>query len=406
MSLLIRGARVVTLARGPLPRRGGAMRDLAVLPRADVLVSDGLISKVDHGLPDPPDGEIIEARGRVLMPGLIDCHTHACFAGSRLDEWERKLAGESYLDILKAGGGIMATVRATRAASQLELAELLVQRVRRMTALGSTTIEVKSGYGLSTAEELKMLRAIHAARPHVAATLVPTALIAHAIDPDVPRTRFVETTIRETLPAVAAEFPGITIDAYCEEGAWTLDECGRLFEEARRLGCPCRAHADQFNRLGAIARADAWNLRSVDHLEASAPADLAVLAATGTVGVMLPCAGLHTDRRFADGRALIDAGGALAVATNFNPGSAPCPSLPMAMAMSVRLNGLRPHESITAATVNAAAALGLSDRGRIEPGLRADLVLLRHSDERELVHEFGDNPVDAVICAGRLIQPG
>lgn len=404
MSLLIRGARVVTPGSGDVPRRGRAMSVLDARTRSDVLVQDGRIAGVGAGLPSPQGARVIEARGRVLLPGMIDCHTHACFDGSRLDEWERRLAGESYLDILKGGGGIMSTVRATRDASRTRLSELLSGRLARMADLGTTTVEVKSGYGLTTEHELKMLRAISDAAGSAPISVVPTALLGHAIDPGVQRERFVRGVIEETLPAVAKEFPGISVDAYCEQGAWTLDECRRLFDKAASLGCPCRVHADQFHCLGVTGAAGAWGLRTVDHLEATTPADLAALAGCGAIGVLLPCSGLHTDRRFADGRALVGAGGAAAVATNFNPGTGPCLSMPTALALAVRCNGLTPAEAITAGTVNAAAALGLADRGRIEPGLRGDLVLLHASDERALTHDLGENPCDVVIANGAVIR--
>ncbi len=411
---LIRGARVLTLASGETPRRGREMAELGFLPEGDVLIADGVITAVGENLVAPPGATVIDAAGRVLMPGFVDCHTHACFAGDRLDEWDQKRAGVPYLEILARGGGIMSTVRAVRAATQEQLTENLLGRLRRMLALGTTTVEVKSGYGLSTEDELKMLRAIRSAAGRFPGTIVPTALLGHAIDADAPSpAEFVDRTITETLPAVSREFPGIPIDAYCEQGAWSLEDTLRLFDRAQELGHPIRVHADQFNSLGIlrenILRAqrpeDAHRcFRTIDHLEASTPQDLALLGGTPTIGVVLPCAGFHTDGRYARARQLIDASptpGAVALATNDNPGSAPCLSMPMAIALAVRFNGLTPAEAITAATVNAAAACGLTDRGVIAPGKRADLILLRHRDERLLAYEFGDNPVELVICAGR-----
>jgi len=414
MTLLIRNARVLTLANGDIPRRGAAMSDLGVLDRADVLTDGDRIAAVGENLDAPSGATVIDAAGRILMPGFVDCHTHACFAGDRLDEWDQKRAGVPYLEILRRGGGIMSTVRAVRAATQEQLAENLLERLRRMLALGSTTVEVKSGYGLSTQDELKMLRAIRDAAARFPGTVIPTALLGHAIDADAPSpAEFVERTITETLPAVSREFPGIAIDAYCEQGAWSLEDTLRLFDAAQDLGHPIRVHADQFNSLGIlrenILRAqrpgDAHRcFRTIDHLEASTPQDLALLGGTPTIGVVLPCAGFHTDGRYARARLLIDAfptPGAVALATNDNPGSAPCLSMPMAIALAVRFNGLTPAEAIAAATINAAAACGLTDRAMIAPGRRADLILLRHRDERLLAYEFGDNPVDLVICAGR-----
>jgi imidazolonepropionase len=403
VTLVIRDARVLTLA-GTRPRRGKALADLAVLPRAGVLVENGAIAAVSSDSKFRVRGSEseIDARGRVLMPAFVDCHTHACWAGERLDEWDQKRRGATYLEILGAGGGIMSTVRAVRSASEDALVELLRGRVAAMERCGSATIEVKSGYGLSTEHELKMLRAIARAAVEWGGTVVPTALIGHALDPEEPN--FVERTIRETLPAVSESFPGITIDAYCEKGAWSLEETVRLFERARELGHPLRVHADQFNDLGMIPEAIRLGARSVDHLEASSPEHLGQLAASGTFGVALPVAGFHVDGRYADARRFVDAGGLLALATNYNPGSAPSPSMPMAIALAVRCCGLSPAEAICAATVNAAELLGLRDRGRIEAGQRADLVLLRHTDERMLAYEFGDSPVEAMIIGGRLLE--
>lgn len=407
MKLLVRNARVLTLAGGGWPRRGREMSDLGVIPRGDVLVEDGVIAAVGERVEAGDGARVVDAEGRVLMPALIDCHTHACFAGDRLDEWEMKRRGVPYLEILECGGGIMSTVRAVRAASEDDLALSLVQRIREMERLGTATVEVKSGYGLDTATELKMLRAIAAAAKSLDVPVVPTALLGHAIDADAAGTaaEFVERTIRETLPAVSAEFPGIAVDAFCEKGAWSLEDCRRLFERARELGHPCRVHADQFNALGIIELNEELGepgrplFRTIDHLEATAPPSLERLAASGTIGVLLPCAGFHTDGRYANGRGLIDAGGAVAAATNFNPGSAPCLSVPMAVALAVRFNGLSVAEAITAVTVNAAAACGLSDRGAIAPGQRGDLLLLRFTDERRLAHDFGGNPVFALFPA-------
>lgn len=401
--LLIRGARVLTLG-GEAPRRGAEMAELGVLEHADVVVEGGRIAEIGPSLGSgfAGDGRVIDACGRVLMPAFVDAHTHACWAGDRLDEWEMKLRGVAYLEILKAGGGIMSTVRAVRAASEGALAESLVERLGLMLRGGTAAVEVKSGYGLSTADELKMLRAITLAGDRWPGTVRPTACIGHAVDAE--QEGFVDRTIGETLPAVHEEFPGIPVDAYCEDGAWSRDECVRLFEAARSLGHPVRVHADQFNSLGMIPEAIRLGATSVDHLEASTPADLERLAQSETFGVMLPCSGFHTDGRYADGRRFIDAGGRLVIATNANPGSAPCWSMPMAIALAVRHLGITVAEAICACTVNAAALLGMDNTGRIEPGARADLVLLRHRDERELGHTFGGDPVEVVVRGGEVLH--
>ncbi|MEM1414019.1 MAG: imidazolonepropionase [Myxococcota bacterium] len=380
--VLIRGARVLTMG-GPA-RRGEATGELGVLDGADVLLEGGRVLALGQGLAKEAP-EVVQAEGRVLLPAFVDAHTHACWAGSRLAEWERKLAGASYLELMAEGGGIMATVRATRAASVAELRTLLEGRLAAMHALGTGAAEVKSGYGLDTEAELRMLEAIASARHP--APLRMTACIGHAKDATVPE--FVERTIERTLPAVSAAFPQATVDAYCEEGAWSLEETQRLTAAARAAGHEVRLHVDQFHDLGAVDALLPLGVRSFDHLEASTPATLRRLAESEAFGVMLPSSGFHLDDRYADGRAFLDAGGRLALGTNLNPGSAPGPSMPFVLALAVRKLGLSPAEAIYAATRQAAELLDLPDRGRIEVGASADLLLLSARDERELAWAFG-----------------
>ncbi|HVJ18399.1 MAG TPA: imidazolonepropionase [Polyangiaceae bacterium] len=390
MSLFIDNARLVSGAGGPI------VPDARVRINGDKIVALG--TKI---VPEVGD-RIIDADGRVLLPGFVDAHTHALWAGDRLAEFELKLAGKSYLEILAGGGGIHATVRAVRAASEAELAELLLRRLNVMLREGATTIEVKSGYGLSTEHELKMLRAIRAAAERFSGTIVATALLGHAKDPEQPD--FVERVVSETLPAVHAEFPGLAIDAFCEEGAFSVAECRRLFEAARALGHPLRLHTDQFNALGGLELALELGARSVDHLEVTPPEALQRLGRSGTFAVMLPAGGFHLDGRYASGRALLDAGGKLVLASNCNPGSSPTSSLPFVLALAMRKLGLKLDEALRAITSSAAELLGLDDRGSVAVGKRADLVLLRHRDERLLGYEVGGNPVDTVICGGRLVS--
>lgn len=414
--LVIRNARVVTplVAGGRGPLRGEAMETLSITPCADVTVEDGVIKTVKEVKPGArraplksgPDGQTreVDAAGRALLPGLVDCHTHACWAGDRYDEWELKRRGASYLEILKRGGGIMATVRAVRQATVESLAQVLLSRLQVMLSCGATTIEVKSGYGLNTETELKMLRAVRTAQQKFPGTLVPTALLGHAIDEAQPG--FVGVTVRQTLPAVAAEFPGIAVDAFCEQGAWSLDQCVLLFNRAREMGLPIRVHADQFNSLGMTPVAVRLEARSVDHLEAASKEDFMLLAGSATAGVMLPACGFHLDGRYARGRRFVQEGGTLAIASNCNPGSAPCLSMAMVIALAVRQLGLSVPEALCAATVNPANVLGLADRGVIAPGKRGDLLLLRDKDERAVAFEFGATPAAMVICAGKVVWEG
>ncbi|MHC4082421.1 MAG: imidazolonepropionase [Planctomycetota bacterium] len=401
--LTITNARVLTLAGPSAPRRGEALRELGEIDRGFVRIDHGRIADVgpvDAGA--KPDGEVLDVGGCVVMPGFVDCHTHACWAGERFDEVDMKRAGKTYLEILEAGGGIMATVRAVRAASEDALTALLLQRLARMAALGTTAVEVKSGYGLTTDDELKMLRAVHEAARLSDLTVVASFLGAHAIDPENPG--FIEQTISETLPAVTEEFPGIVCDAYCEKGAWSLDDTRRLFEAAVGLGCPLRVHADQFNSLGMTPLAVEMGAVSVDHLEATTAEDLQRLAHSDTIGVALPVCGFQVDDRYAPARAFLEAGGALALATNYNPGSAPTPSMPFVIALADRKLGLSTAEAIVASTVNAARVLGLQDEvGTLEKGKRADVQVLDCTDPRELAYEFAGAGPRLVLSGGLVV---
>ena len=304
MPLLIRNARILTLshstgsgqAGGERPRRGKALGELSIIPAGDVLVADGKISAVAPKLEAPADTEVIDAHGRVLMPGFVDCHTHACWAGDRLAEWEQKLKGVPYLDILKAGGGIHSTVNAVRDATKKQLAAGLKSRLDAMLRDGTTTVEIKSGYGLTTEAEIKMLRAIVRAGAEWPGTLIPTALLGHAFEGDLDD--YARMVVKEMLPEVSREFPDITVDAFVEKGAWSVEACVKFFEKASKHH-PLRVHADQFNSLGMIAEAIRLHARSVDHLEASTKSDLIALAKSPTMGVILPCTGFHTDQRYA-----------------------------------------------------------------------------------------------------------
>jgi len=401
LNLIIRNARILTLASGARPRRGKELHDLSVVPQGDVLVADGAIAALGQRLEAPEGAEVVDANGRVLMPGFVDCHTHACWAGNRLDEWEERLRGVPNAEIVKKGGGIHATVLAVREATKKQLAAGLRERLNRMLREGTTTVEVKSGYGLTTEAELKMLRAIVRAGQDWPGTVVPTALLGQSFEDHLDD--YVRMVVKEMLPEVSREFPDVAVDARVEEGAWTKDACVRLFEKASKRH-PLRVETDQFSSLGMVPEAIRLHARSVDHLEASTKADLVALAGSHTLGVILPCAGFHTDGRFARAGFFVDQGGAVALATDCNPGTAPAHSMPLAIALAVRRCGLTPQEAIAACTVNAAAVLGLPDRGTVEVGKRADMVLLEHTDERMLAYEFGGNPIALVICGGKIVK--
>ncbi|MCH2149865.1 MAG: imidazolonepropionase [Phycisphaerales bacterium] len=403
--MLLLNARLCTIRGDGTPRRGDQLSDLATIDNGWLLVRDQQIANLGEG--QPPEGfdpdMVIDLDGRVVLPAFVDCHTHACWAGSRLDEFQQMREGATYLEVLEAGGGILSTVKAVRDASSDELVEQLAERLAHVSSWGTGTVEIKSGYGLTTEDELKMLRAIHDASQQSTLLVAGTFLGAHALDPEIPH--FVDQMIDETLPAVVEEFPGITCDAYCEQGAWSVDETVRLFERAKELGCPLRVHTDQFNELGMTQRAIELGARSVDHLEASSHDTIKQIGSSDTIAVLLPASGFSTDDRYADGRALVDAGAAIAVATNLNPGSAPCPSMPMAITLACRKCGLTPHEAIAASTYNAACVLGLQNEvGSLAVGHRADLVVLDTHDERELAWWVAAPPPPLILHRGEVIQ--
>jgi imidazolonepropionase len=397
MSILINNARVVstgTTSDGPLQ---------SILIEGDHIAAIGPSIQTLR-----PVDRTIDAAGKCVIPGFVDCHTHACFAGDRLDEWDLKRRGATYLEILEKGGGIMSTVRAVRQASQSQLVDLLRERLDRILAAGTTTIEIKSGYGLSTVDELKMLRAIDEAGRTWPGTIVKTALLGHAVDPDIPD--FFSETINTTLDAVHAEFPEIAVDVFCENGAWPLEQSTALLQRAVDLGHPVRGHVDQFTAMGMVQRAIGMGAMSVDHLEASGDAELNAIAASwdgerrGTYGVGLPVCGFHVDGRYAKLRTLIDRGAKVCIASNFNPGSAPSFSMPFAMGLAVRHCGLTQREALDAATHEPARMLGFDDRGELAPGKRADVVVLRHGDVRLVAYEVGVDPVSMVIAGGRIVR--
>ncbi len=406
---IIVNARILTLTGSDTGRRQDEMNNLGVINLGHVLIRDGLIAHVGEGVPaenlieSNEDIPIVDASGRVLMPTFIDCHTHSCWAGNRLEEFEMGLRGVPYLDILNQGGGIMSTVRAVRKATQEELTIELLGRLGLMASLGTTTLEIKSGYGLTTKDELKMLRSIHDASQDVPQSIVGTFLGAHAIDPD--QDNFTDMIINETLPAIAQEFPGITCDGYCEKGSWSANELTSLFEKAIELDCPIRAHVDQFNPLGMLSKAVDMGAISVDHLENSTEKELDHLAASNTMAVLLPASGFSLNDAYAHGRSIIDCGCSVAIATNFNPGSAPSPSMPFTVSLACRRLGLTPAEAITASTFNAACVLGLQNSiGSIEVGKQADIQLLDCYDERELPWQISAGSPLLVAIRGEIVH--
>lgn len=414
--IIINAAQLVTCASGGGPLRGAGMRDPGLIEDGALAVRDGAIvaaGKTADIRADYEAGRIIDATGKVVCPGLVDCHTHIVYGGNRLDEFEQRIRGVPYMEIMAAGGGIASTARATRAASETTLVRSARAHLDVMLRLGTTTVEIKTGYGLDTVTEIKMLNVIAALDEQHPATIIPTFLGAHAVPAEYDSAAtYTEMVIDEMLPAVAQSdawryfmtrnVPGF-IDVFCEKGVFDVEQSRRILSAGRDdYGMAIKAHVDEFVYLGGTEMACDLDAVSVDHLDVTPRHALDHLARSDTVGVILPAVNFNLgSTNFADARYLIDAGGILALATDLNPGSAPTPSLPLVMAMACRYQKLLPAEALIACTINAAAALNLAHRvGSIEAGKQADLVILDTPDYRALAYEFGAQPVETVIIKG------
>jgi imidazolonepropionase len=395
---LFNNARIATMTA---PEGLGIIEDGALLAEGDSIAWLGPESEA------PGCDRALDCRGRLMTPGLIDCHTHLIHAGSRAKEFEMRLEGASYAEISRAGGGIVSTVRATRTASEEELVAKGAARLACLIAEGVTTVEVKSGYGLDVETELRMLRAARALGRGNPVDVVTSYLGAHALPPEYSgdRAGYLRLVCEHALPAVAAEGLADAVDAFCEGIAFTVAEVEQVFVRARELGLPVKLHAEQLSNLGGAAMAARHGALSVDHLEYLAETDVPAIASAGTVAVLLPGAYYYLRETQAPPvAALRHHGVPIAVATDLNPGSSPLHSLLAAMNMACVLFGLTPEETLRGVTANAARALGLSDRGRLEPGLRADLVLWDADSPADLVHSLGLNACAAVIRKGEVVR--
>lgn len=345
----------------------------------------------------------MEIGHHAVVPGLVDPHTHAVWAGDRLTDFEARISGWSYESILAAGSGIWSTISATAAESEQNLVNLAAPRMQSLLRSGTTVIEVKSGYGFTPEAELVMLRAIRALAAITPATVIPTLLIHVPPREGADRAAYVEQICVHLIPQVAGERLAAAVDVFIEKEAWTVAEAERIFAAAREHGLGIKLHTEQFHRVGGLELGLRLGALSVDHLEACSPEQIASLTSASTIATILPGVSLHLGLPPAPGRALIDAGAAVAVGTDLNPGSSPLYSTAAALALAVRLNGLTAQEALTAGTINAACALGLHDRGRLEPGCPADFLILHGADWRDLVYTLGANPVREVWIAGERI---
>lgn len=388
--------------------KAATMRDsYGLIEDAAILLDGGKIAWIGTRASAPASKETVDCGGRLATPGLIDCHTHIVYGGSRAHEFEKRLSGISYAEIAQAGGGIASTVRATRNQSEAELAAAALKRLDALLAEGVTTIEIKSGYGLDRDTEMKMLRVARALGKARPVDVVTSYLGAHALPPEFKDNRagYLDLVCNAVLPAVAKENLADAVDAFCEGIAFSVDETRHVFEAARALGLPVKLHAEQLSNLGGAIMAAGFGALSVDHIEYLDRPGVDAIAASGTVAVLLPGAFYYLrEKQMPPVDSLRRAGVPIAIATDLNPGSSPVHSILTTMNMACVLFGLTPMEVLQGVTVNAAKALGLSDRGLLDQGMKADIALWDAERPGDLAYPLGFNPLSAVIRNGDVVR--
>jgi imidazolonepropionase len=414
--LLTNIGQLLTLRGDAAPRRGAALREVGMIEDAAVLCGGGkIIAAGRHRdmIRDPwlkknrRKAQELDCQGQVVLPGLIDCHTHPVFAQPRLVDFEKRISGASYEEIAAAGGGIRSSMAAVRAASKKELAAKVLTGFQALLRHGTSTVEAKSGYGLSTEAEIKSLEAIRDAARHWPGTVQPTLLAAHVVPPEFAGKpdQYVEKVCDEIIPLVARKKLAEYVDVFCERGAFTLEQSEKILAAARRHGLATRAHVCQFtpSRLSSLL---AQKPASLDHMDCVAPEDLSALASGDTVAVLLPGANYFLGHKdYPNARKLIESGVPIALATDYNPGTSPTPSLPFIMSVACTHMKMSPEEAVCATTINAACALRLQDRkGSIEPGKDADLAIFGVTDYREIAYWFAWNRCVEMVVGGEAIS--
>lgn len=440
--IIYNAGQLATCASEGKPKRLAHMRDVGLIAGGAAAIKDGIIAAVGTNAEIFEDFETentINAGGRVVCPAFVDPHTHIVFAGDRINEFEMKIKGADYLEIMASGGGILNSAKKTRAASLEELVGQSGVRLDKMLAHGTATAEIKTGYGLDAETELKMLQAIEELARSRAVDLIATFLPAHAVPPEYKENpdEYVDLICAEMLPAAfrwyqnsfyrngsdggltfhapetvqkeiknsASRQKPLFVDVFCEKNAFSLGQSRRVLETAKSLGFELKAHVDEFTNLGCARAAIELGATSIDHLDATSDEEIKLLAASETIGIVTPTVNFNFGAaHFADARKMIDAGCAVALSTDYNPGSAPCPSQAMAMAIACRYQKLLPAETLNAVTVNAAFAIGLGEKtGSLEAGKQADFLILDTKDFREIAYEFGSNFVETVIKNGKIV---
>ncbi len=402
---LLHASQLVTLSGPKRPRAGKELSELGIVPDGGILIRDGKIDIVgpSHEIEKKSKGaEIIDLGGRVAMPGFVDAHTHLVFGGNRLDDFERRARGETYEQIAKAGGGIWSTVEKTRAASEQDLFETAKKRVNWFLRCGTATIEAKSGYGLTFEDELKILRVIRRLNDEMPLEIVTTFLGAHAVPRDMSADKYIDLVINEMLPVVARDKLAEFCDVFCERGYFDVEQSRKILSAAKKLGLKLRGHVDQLSNSGGAKLMAELGATTADHLEKTNGAGIAALKSGNVQPVLLPGSVYALgSTSYPRAREMIDAGLAVVLATDFNPGSSPTSSMPMVLSLACTQMKMTPAEAISATTINAAYSLNRGDKiGSLEPGELANVAVFDCQDYRELAYWFGIPQTHSVYLRG------
>jgi imidazolonepropionase len=405
---VLHASELVTLTGPKRPRVGPELSELRIIRDGGMLVRDGKIERVgpsDEIETDIGDGEIVDANGRVVMPGFVDAHTHLVFAGNRLGDFERRARGETYQQIAKAGGGIWSTVEKTRAATELDLLAQAKKHANWFLHCGTTTVEAKSGYGLTVEDELKILRVLRQLKTEVHLGIVPTFLGAHAVPRELTAEEYLDVVVREMLPHAMAEKLAEFCDIFCERGYFDIDQSRRVLSAAKKLGLGLRGHVDQLTNSGGAKLMAELGASTADHLEQTDEEGIAALNRANVQPVLLPGSVYALgSSRYPRAREMIEIGLAVVLASDFNPGSSPTPSMPMVLSLGCTQMKMSAAEAITASTINAAYSLNRGDKiGSLEPGKLANFVIFDCEDYRELAYWFGLPLTHAVYIKGECV---
>ena len=405
---VLHASQVVTLSGPKRPRIGAEMSELAIIRDGGMLIHNGKVEKIGPSAEiekNVGDAEIVKAGGRVVMPGFVDAHTHLVFAGNRLDDFERRSRGETYEQIAKAGGGIWSTVQKTRAASELDLLARAKKYATWFLRCGTTTVEAKSGYGLTVEDELKLLRVMRQLKETVSLEIVPTFLGAHAVPREFSPDEYLDVVVTEMLPRVTAEKLAEFCDVFCERGYFNIDQSRKILSAAKKVGLSLRGHIDQLTNSGGAKLMAEMGAITADHLEQTDAQGIAALKKANVQPVLLPgSVYVLGSSRYPRAREMIEAGLAIVLATDFNPGSSPTPSMPMVLSLACTQMKMSPAEAITASTLNAAYSVNRGDRiGSLEPGKLANFVIFDCEDCRELAYWFGMPQTHSVYVRGDCV---